>query len=601
MRQRIKRLPLRIKAIFFALVLSTLPILLTGAITFYFANRSITNYVIKYQEVRANAIANEVSNFMLERYQDILQLSNLSILNDPRVSRTTSTSEKEALLDKYIEEDEGYDSIAVADINGKIILRTQGAKISGSDNLDYFPEVIKANKPLIVQPRQSSTNGYYELFLVAPIVDLSNGKTIGAIESTTPITYLEEAFKKSKEKLSNNSEELKQEEYHLIDKNGNFFSSSEPSLLGREAKSDFDVFLTMQANNKISTIVDTHRLDGAEELITYTPIETLENLPELGWSVLITNSTQQVFAPQQDLLLTLILGVVATAGVVSAIAIFFARRATKSVNKIVQTIASSTSQIAVTVEQQERIIIQQVSAVDRTATTMAELGASSRNCASQAAAAASGAGQALELTEIGTQAVDNTLKEMATLKQNVAAIQKQILHLSEQTKGIASISNLVSDFANQTNMLALNAAVEAVRAGDSGKGFAVVASEIRSLADLSKESASKINALVKDIQTAIGSTTMVTDEGTKTVDNGVKITLETAEAFAGVAEAINQIFSNNQQISFTARNQALAIQDILESVNSLNLAAQETAAGISQVKLGTEQLNEAAKNLRSAV
>jgi Methyl-accepting chemotaxis protein (MCP) signalling domain/Cache domain len=600
-KRRIKRLPLRIKAIIFAVALSTLPVILTGAITFYFANENLTSYVIKYQEARAIAIANEVSNFMLERYQDIQQLANLSILNDPRVSQTTSTSQKEALLDKYIAEDEGYDSIVVANLQGKTILKTQGEKIIESDNRPYFQEVIKTNRPVIWQPQQSLSNGYYELFLAAPIVDLRNGKTIGAVRTSTPVTYLEEAFQSSKQKLTNNSQELANEEYHLVDRNGKVFSSSEPSLLGQEAKSQFTDFAKMQAERKIGTIVDTHLFDGAEELVTYTPIESSENLPELGWSAIVSNHTQTVFSPQKELLFALLVGVVATAAAVSTIAIFWARKTTLSVNKIVRAIASTSAQIAVTVEQQERTVIQQVSAVDRTASTMEELDAASRACASQAEAAAAGAGQALALAERGSRAVDNTLKEMATLKQNVAAIQKQILNLSAQTNGIGNISSLVSDLANQTNMLALNAAVEAVRAGDSGKGFAVVASEIRKLADLSKESASKINGLVKDIQSAIGSTAMVTEEGTQTVEQGVKISLETAEAFAGVSQAINQIVLNSQQISLTAKNQAIAVQDIVESVNSLNLAAQETAAGISQVKLGTEQLNEAAKNLRAAV
>ena len=86
-------------------------------------------------------------------------------------------------------------------------------------------------------------------------------------------------------------------------------------------------------------------------------------------------------------------------------------------------------------------------------------------------------------------------------------------------------------------MLAINAAVEAVRAGVSGKRFAVVANEIRKLADRSKESASQINVLVADIEKAISSTAMVTDEGTKTVKNKVKIARRTADAFAGVVEA----------------------------------------------------------------
>jgi hypothetical protein len=45
---------------------------------------------------------------------------------------------------------------------------------------------------------------------------------------------------------------------------------------------------------------------------------------------------------------------------------------------------------------------------------------------------------------------------------------------------------------------------------------------------------------------------------------------------------------------------AIAIQDVVEAVNYLNLVGQETAIDISQVKLGTEHLNPA-QNLKSAV
>ncbi|MCC3502103.1 MAG: methyl-accepting chemotaxis protein [Oscillatoriales cyanobacterium] len=595
-----KKMSLRIKAIVFAIALGTIPVILTGAITFFLANQSITSYVINYQETRALATANEVSNFMLERYQDIKQLARLSILNDPRVSQTTSTIQKEAMLDKYIEEDEGYDSIAVADLKGNTILQSRGEKIVDLGKRDYFQEVTKTNQAVIMQPIKS-TDGKYAIFTAAPVVDVNTNETIAVIRTRTPITYLEQTFKETQNKLTRSSEGLKKEEFHLIDGNGKFFSATEAEQIGRDAASDFSVFAKMQANKKIDSAIDIDRIDGAKQLLTYAPIKALENMPELGWSVIIANDTKNVFAPQQELLYTLMSGVGFTAAVVSAIAIFLASRTTRSVNHIVRAIASSSSQIAVTIEQQKRIASQQLSAVDRTATTMNELSESSKACASEAEAAAFGAVQALKLAAGGSQAVDNTLKEMATLTENVGAIQKQILHLSEQTDRIGNISSLVSDLANQTNMLALNAAVEAVRAGESGKGFAVVASEIRKLADRSKESASNINALVAEIQKAITLTATVTDDGTKTVENGVKIARKTADAFAGVARAIDRIAANSKQISVTSKNQAIAIQDVVESVNSLHLATQETAASISQVKLGIVQLNQAAQNLKSAV
>ncbi len=592
---------LRIKAIIFAIALGTIPAILTGAITFFFANQNLTSYVIKYQESRAIAIAHDLSNFVFERYLDVREIANLSILNDPRVSQTTSISQKQALLDRYVKQGEGYDSIAVADLQGNTILQSSGEPIIDLGKRDYFQEVIKTNLPTVVQPRKSLINGQYSIFAAAPIVEINTGKIIGVLRTRTPIKYLEEDFKENQEKLTMDSEELEKEQYNLIDGNGKFFSTTEIEHLGRDVNSDFAFFAKMQELKKINSVIDIDHIHKVKQLFTYAPIETSENLPKLNWSVVIANDTKYVFAPQKRLLFALMAGVGLTAAVVSAIATFIASRTTRSVNSIVRAIAYSSSQIAVTIEQQERIASQQLYAVERTATTMDELGESSRACASQAEAAAFGAKQALALTVGGRQAVDNTLKEMATLKQNVEAIEKQILLLSEQTHRIGNISSLVSDLANQTNMLAINAAIEAWRAGESGKGFAIVATEIRQLADLSKESASNINALVTDIQTAINSTTIVTNEGAETVDIGVKIALKTAEAFAGVAEAIERIVLNSQQISFTAKNQAIAIQDVFQVVNSLNLATQENVSGISEVKVGIKQLNKAAQNLKSAV
>jgi len=273
----------------------------------------------------------------------------------------------------------------------------------------------------------------------------------------------------------------------------------------------------------------------------------------------------------------------------------------KKIAEAVAAIASSSNQIATTVEQQERTASQQAISVNETTTTMDELGASSRQSAEQAEAASVAARQALTLAEDGNQAVEQTLQGMSDLKDKVNAIAQEILHLSDQTNQIGNISSLVNDLANQTNMLALNAAVEAVRAGEHGKGFAVVATEIRKLADQSKKSTQQINHLVADIQRAVNSTVMVTDEGTKTVYEGMKIAAKTADSFAGVAEAVNNVVLNNQQISLNIKQQAIAIGQVVTAMNSLNQGATETAAGITQTKRGTQNLNEAAQKLKVVV
>lgn len=303
-----------------------------------------------------------------------------------------------------------------------------------------------------------------------------------------------------------------------------------------------------------------------------------------------------------SLLVTMsVIGATASLGIALVVAYIISSAIANTLNQAASEIASSSAQIASAVEEQERTVSQQASSVNETSTTMGELGTSSRQSAEQAEVSASGARHALSLTEGGTKAVRQTLDEMTTLKDKVGAIAEQILRLSEQTNQIGNISGLVGDLANQTNMLALNAAVEAARAGDHGKGFAVVAEEIRKLADQSKKSAEKINTLVSDIQTAINSTVMVTDEGNKTVNEGLSLARSMAEAFTGVSDSINNVFISSQQISLNAKQQAVAINQVVEAMNAINLGARETASGVSQIKVSTHQLNSAAQKLQAVV
>ena len=296
-----------------------------------------------------------------------------------------------------------------------------------------------------------------------------------------------------------------------------------------------------------------------------------------------------------------VLGALASLAIALVVAFLISSAIANTLNQAASEIASSSAQIASAVEEQERTVSQQASSVNETSTTMGELGTSSRQSSEQAEVSASGARHALSLTENGTKAVRQTLDEMTTLKDKVGAIAEQILRLSEQTNQIGNISGLVGDLANQTNMLALNAAVEAARAGDHGKGFAVVAEEIRKLADQSKKSAEKINTLVSDIQTAINSTVMVTDEGNKTVNEGLSLARSMAEAFTGVSDSINNVFISSQQISLNAKQQAVAINQVVEAMNAINLGARETASGVSQIKVSTHQLNSAAQKLQAVV
>lgn len=334
----------------------------------------------------------------------------------------------------------------------------------------------------------------------------------------------------------------------------------------------------------------------ANRLTLLRQSETLFKLADEA--VTIAEENVQVAAKQ---LLTIELFVALLNLMIVTAIIAGSRRITNTLNQFTKTIAKSSEEISAKVANQEAVANEQSNSVSQTTSTVDSLGETSRRSAVQAEESANSASKALALAESGAETVEQTRVGMESLKDRVREIAEQIINLSEQTEQIAGVSEVVGDLANQTNMLALNAAVEAARAGEYGKGFGVVAGEIRKLADQSRKSADKINKLVTDVQTAMNSAVMVTDEGKKTAESSIELALDTAESFIGVKTAVTSVFSNTSEISQAAKLQAVSIQEILAAINALNLGAMDTAADMQDVKASTLELKKSTEQLKAVV
>ena len=585
-------LSLKAKAIIISGAFGILPVLGSGGLAYYFANKNLYQTKVAEEELSAVNLSDKINRFLFERYADIQAVANLPAFSNVDVSSVMTTEEKNQLIDKYIDLYLIYNSIAIFDLEGNVIAQSSGEPLSNHSDRGYFQEVLKTKQPYMSEVTISKSTGIVAVYFVSPVISSKTGTMIAIARSRMPVSNLDRLG----ESLGESSKS-----WHLVDNvSRRIIGASQEAAIGQEVDSYFPIFGDLNQQNVASGIIKS-QLDQDEELVAYAPFDKIEGLPQIPWGTIVATETATVFAGQKRLAWVIFLGTIITATITTGIAYWLAEYVTSFIRTIANSIAVSSATIATTVEQQEQTVTEQATSVNETTTTVDELGLTSRQSAQQAEVSANGASQALALAEEGEKTVQQTMKGVENLKGKVEAIAEQIFNLGEQTAQISQISDSVAKIAKQTNMLALNAAVEAVRAGKHGKGFGVVASEIRKLADESKKSAEKINNLVDEIQTAMNSAIVVSTEGTTTADSSIQLTKETATSFIGVKDAVNNVFLNTQQISFSSKQQAVAIQQILGAIGEINLGAKETAQGITQVKNTTQELTSVAEQLRISV
>jgi len=218
-----------------------------------------------------------------------------------------------------------------------------------------------------------------------------------------------------------------------------------------------------------------------------------------------------------------------------------------------------------------------------------------------AAQSAQVANQSLAAAEKGTLAVQDSIKGMNEIRNQIQETSKRIKRLGESSQEIGEIVELISDITEQTNVLALNAAIQAASAGDAGRGFTVVAEEVQRLAERSGEATKQIAAIVKTIQTDTQDAVSAMEQSTQGVVEGAKLSDAAGQALAEIgqvsrnlAELIESISSSTQSQADSATNVARLMQDILR-VN------EQTTAGTQRTAQAVDELSALASELKGSV
>jgi len=267
----------------------------------------------------------------------------------------------------------------------------------------------------------------------------------------------------------------------------------------------------------------------------------------------------------------------------------------------VNVLSASSSEIVATTAQLASNASETAVAANETTTTVEEVRQTADVSSKKAKYVSDSAQKAAQIAKAGKKAVEDTMEGMGGIKQKMEVVAESIVTLSEQSQAIGEIIATVDDLAEQTNLLAVNASIEAVRAGEQGKGFSVVAQEIKALADQSKQATKRVRIILNDIQKATGKAVMATEEGSKTVDAGAKLSVQSGENIQALADAIAEAAQAASQIAASSQQQLAGMDQVAIAMENIKTASAQNAAGAKQMETATHNISELGSKLKELV
>ncbi|EHK9017865.1 methyl-accepting chemotaxis protein [Vibrio vulnificus] len=232
-----------------------------------------------------------------------------------------------------------------------------------------------------------------------------------------------------------------------------------------------------------------------------------------------------------------------------------------------------------------RTLNQHTQETEQAITAIEEMSASANSIAQSADNAAHLTETTTRYADESKQTVTGAVESVNGLVTQVVAMSGTITRMSDDTKQISTVLQVIGDIAEQTNLLALNAAIEAARAGEQGRGFAVVADEVRALAARTQQSTAQINEMLAKLKSTtenvvneMGSTRTrceETAERTNHVMDSLNVVTDSVAEINNLNTLMATSAMEQRQVTQEVSKNMAAIQEIVRLLNEN--AAQSTS------------------------
>jgi methyl-accepting chemotaxis protein len=258
----------------------------------------------------------------------------------------------------------------------------------------------------------------------------------------------------------------------------------------------------------------------------------------------------------------------------------------------VDVLSLSAAEILAAASQLASSSAQTATAVSETSATVEEAKQTVQFSAEKAQHVAEAALNTTQVSLRGRAAVRDSVEAMQRIQQQMASTAESIDHLSEQNQAIGEIMISVNDLTEQSKLLAVNAAIEAAKAGDQGKGFAVVAQEIKRLAEQSRLATVQVRNILNDIRKATHTAVLATEQGSKAVDAGAKLSAQADDTIQALTSSIESAANAATQIAVSVEQQLTGMDQIAVAMRNIDQASAQNFASTTRAEEAVRKLHE---------
>lgn len=437
---------------------------------------------------------------------------------------------------------------------------------------DYYQAPKKRLKETMVEPYLYPIDGVQVLMTSAAVPIVIDGKFVGVAGVDLPLKEIQ--------KKAASIKPFPTSEAFLVTAEGKYASHPDDKMITKEAQYPFEAekFKNAVKNGEEFFTTGVDSKDGFEYLYVVTPMKL--GLTEETWTLIVRTPTKTVMAEATAMVWTQV--IIALTGILFLLAavVLLARYISKTVSVLSEKLQTSGDQVSSAI-QQLSVAGQSLShSSSESAASLEETVAALEEMTSMVKMNSDNAKQAASLSSASSEVAVQGEKEM----QELLASMNEI---SQSSKKIEEIINVIDDIAFQTNLLALNASVEAARAGEHGKGFAVVAEAVRSLAQRSASAAKDITGLIK--------------ESVDKIERGTMKSAKSGDMLKNIVQSVKKVSDLNNEISLASEEQSTGIAQIGKAMNQLDQSVQSNAASSEEIAGTADEINTQAQIMKAVV